>query len=135
MSLDSVRTGVELGKDLVEACAVLAAAWWFLRQSQVQQRIQFDVACDFKYCNTLGVLAEIRFEFDNKGFVEHRLYDLTLSVHGLTAVGDNTLPAGPLFERRLFPKATIVPPAYKYYFVRPGVHQVITHSVFLRDPG
>jgi hypothetical protein len=34
---------------------------------------------------------------------------------------------------RLLPRTTIVPPAYHYFFVRPGVRQIITYTLRISD--
>jgi hypothetical protein len=77
-------------------------------------------------------VAEIQFCFENKGFVEHRIYDLTVSVQALTSedeleTKENT---GELqFQRRILGRKKLVPPIGKYYFIRPGICQVVTHIV------
>ena len=67
-------------------------------------------------------LAEVVFVFENKGFVEHRLYDLSLSVHGLspTLLSDSTARTGRAFNVKLYPRQVIVLARYKWYFVRPA---------------
>jgi hypothetical protein len=78
------------------------------------------------------LIAELQFIFENQGFVEHRLWNLNVSVHALDA--EDTLTAhkktGEIeFSRRVLPKTQLVPRRYMYYFVRPGVRQVITHTI------
>ena len=74
---------------------------------------------------------ELHFIFENKGFVEHRLYDLNVAVHTLNRTGSLELrESGEVkFPVRLLSRTSIVPREYGYYFVRPGVRQVITHIV------
>jgi len=45
------------------------------------------------------------------------------------------LPFGRAFDIALLHRQIIVPPQYKWYFVRPGVRQAITHQVVLDAPG
>ena len=139
MALEDIKTVVEILKGAVEGLAIIGAGWWFLRQSLVQKRVSFDVSCTFVFSESGKIIAEVAFEFENKGFVEHRLYDLSLAVHCL---GKQVEPSAQskhlfsdLFSRTLMPKQEIVPPKYGYYFVRPGVRQAIRHLVLLDDPG
>jgi hypothetical protein len=111
---------------------VLAAGWWFLYTTQFKPRIQFDLSCRFLPLDPTQhtYLAEVSLIFENKGFVEHRMYDLELSIHGL-AEGTS----GQSFARPLFPRAKIVPARYEFYFVRPGIQQIIVHPVIIEAPG
>jgi hypothetical protein len=131
----SVKGTFEVVRSGLEALAILAGGWWFLYTTQFKPRIQFDVDCRCFLLdpNQQTYLAEVFFIFENKGFVEHRLYDLSLSVHGLSPV--LTPESDKPFSRKLFPRTMIVPARYKWYFVRPGVRQVITHELVIKDPG
>ncbi len=112
--------------------AGLAGAWWFLYTTQSKPRLQFDLGCRFIARSEKERLAELQFIVENKGFVEHRLYDLSVSVHGLVreaGPANDPGPSGTDFPIRLFPKTSIVAPQIGYYFVRPGVRQVITRVI------
>jgi hypothetical protein len=130
MSIDVEKT-IEVAKNMVEMAAVIAGGVWFIRQNQRKQRIQFDLECDFFHHASRPLIAEIRFVFENRGYVEHRLFDLTVSVQGLdenwSAEGHREKP----FTKSLVAKVGIVPRKYGYFFVRPGVRQVITHQLVL----
>ena len=133
MSLDAVKGVVEIARGILEAAALFGAGWWFVRQSMAKRRIQLDLECEQILSGAAGVVIEVRLLFENRGFVEHRLYDLSLSVHGPTAHME-AAASGLDFKRQLFPRTVIVPGSYGYYFVRPGVRQVITHAVTLNEP-
>jgi hypothetical protein len=96
--------------------------------SKYRQRVQFDLDCKAYVlpANPDVVVSEIQFVFENRGFVEHRLFHLTVSIHSLKSETDLGVQAGTgelQFGDRVLAKAEIVPPAYGYYFVRPGVRQ------------
>ena len=132
--LEPFRNWVQLASGIGSLFALAAAAFWFFRTSKAKQRIQFDLDCRiYPLANNLAQkVAEIQFCFENKGFVEHRIYNLTVSVHALDsdldlATKDKT---GELqFHRRILGKTQLVPPIGKYYFIRPGIRQVVTHIV------
>ena len=124
---------------LLSCFAIVAAGWWFLYTTQFKPRVQFDIECRFYPLDSLSqrYVAEVTFVFENKGFVEHRLYDLSLSLHGLRGKSSSSASAdsGRTFDVSLFPRQIIIPPKYSWYFVRPGVRQAITHQVILDSPG
>ena len=138
MCPSEIKEWTDIAAHVFSSCAILAAAWWFLYTTQFKPRVQFDVECRFfplQFSKTY--VAEVSFVFENKGFVEHRLYDLSVSIHGLRGdLSSSVLVQDKrLFDVRLLPKQVIVPPKYRWYFVRPGVRQVITHHAVLDDPG
>ena len=127
-----VKTITEIAGNVSATLAVLGAAGWFLYATQFKPRLQFDIDCHFVPLthSPERLLVEIQFIFENKGFVEHKLWNLNVSVHTL----DTTEPAKAKdttketkFPIRLLPKTQLVASHYGYYFVRPGVRQVITH--------
>lgn len=118
----------------VSVVALLAAGWWFLNTTKFKPRIQFDIDCKFVLLrvNPEWLVAEIQLIFENKGFVEHRIHDLNLSVHQLPSEEDleeREITHELLFKKAVFRKLSIVPPGYGFFFVRPGVRQVVTHTV------
>lgn len=137
MHMQSVKDGVEIFKTTLEAVGIVCAGWWFLYTTQFKPRIQFDIECRALPLDVDKAifLAEIALVFENKGFVEHRIHDLSLSVHGLSEDKSLDSAESAAFTKCLFPRQIIVPKQYQWYFVRPGVRQTITHAVLLHQPG
>lgn len=124
----------DIASSIASVLAVGAAAAWFLYTTQFKPRLQFDLNCSFvrMLTNPERLLVEIQFIFENKGFVEHRLWNLNVSVHALDGEGALTFKETTKevqFPKRLLPKTQLVPQHYGYYFVRPGVRQIITHII------
>ncbi|HEY1983877.1 MAG TPA: hypothetical protein VGG85_00625 [Terracidiphilus sp.] len=132
--VETIKSSLQIASSLGSILALGAAAFWFFRTSKAKQRIQFDVDCKvYPLAGNLNQkVAELQFCFENKGFVEHRIYNLTVSVHALDSeVNLQTKEAtGELeFQRRILPRKQLIPPFGEYYFIRPGIRQVITHIV------
>jgi hypothetical protein len=120
--------------DAASFLAITAAAWWFLATTRFKPRIQFELDCQFFEIEASpdNVVAELQFIFENKGFVEHRLYNLLVSVHALgesSGVSERAETRELLFKEQILQKVSIVPKKFGYYFVRPGARQVITHII------
>jgi len=133
-SLDPIKNWVQVASSVGSILALTGAAFWFFRTSKAKQRIQFDLDCRiYSLAGNPGQkVAEIQFCFENKGFVEHRIYDLTVSVHALSEERslDTKEKTGELqFHRRIMGRKQLPPPIGKYYFIRPGIRQVVTHIV------
>ncbi|MDJ0701540.1 MAG: hypothetical protein QNJ07_16970, partial [Woeseiaceae bacterium] len=118
--------------------AIGGAAFWFFYTAKMKPRVQFDVDC--RFMNVAGEphsrLAEIQLVFKNTGFVEHRLWNVTVSVHALgneAGLGEVSDRGEADFARRILPKTQLVPDKYRYFFVRPGVQQIITHIIGVPD--
>ena len=125
---------VDTTANVASIAAVIAAGGWFIYTSKFKQRLQFDLDCRFVPLaqNPRSLIAELQFIFENKGFVEHRLWNLTVSVHALDTESQLNVRSGNneiVFHTRILPEKQLVPQKYGYYFVRPGVRQVITHIV------
>jgi len=126
------KSWAQLASNLGSLAAVVAAAIWFFTTSKFRRRVQFDLDCKiYEVADVPKVkITEIQLCFENKGLVDHRIRELTVSIHAL-------LPERPLetkaetgelqFPRVLLDETNIVPLDYGYYFIRPGVRQVITH--------
>ena len=132
--LDSFKSWVQVTASLGSLLALCAAAFWFFRTSKSKQRIQFDLDCQIYALsnNPNEKVAEIHFCFENKGFVEHRIYNLTVSVHSLISEQELDVKneTGELqFKRRILARTSLLPRIGDFYFIRPGVRQVITHIV------
>jgi hypothetical protein len=128
------KSWAQIAGSLGTLAAFVAGAIWFVRTSKYRQRVQFDLDCKTYTLptNPEVVVCEIQFIFENKGFVEHRMFHLTVSIHSLKSETDLEVLAetGELqFADRVLAKTEIVPRSYGYYFVRPGVRQVITRVV------
>jgi hypothetical protein len=125
---------LETVKTLFEILSILAAGWWFLYTTQFKPRLQFDVELHTLSLrsNSNSKIVELVFIFENKGFVEHRIWKLNVSVHALAS--ETELKSKPninelVFTERLLPQTQLVPANYGYYFVRPGVRQAIIHII------
>ena len=133
MTFDNIAEYADVANNVAAVLALLGAGLWFLYTTQFKPRLQFDIECRFLrlHQNRERVVLELQLIFENKGFVEHRLWNLNVSVHALDSEGDlATKENGELqFSKRLLPKTQLVPEKVVYYFVRPGVRQVITHIV------
>ncbi|HET6207359.1 MAG TPA: hypothetical protein VFD98_11155 [Terracidiphilus sp.] len=132
--LDPIKNWVQVAASAGSILALGAAAFWFFRTSKAKQRIQFDLDCKiYPLAGTNGEkVAEIQFCFENKGFVEHRIYDLSVSIHALASEDEleTKEKTGELqFTRRILGRKQLIPPIGKYYFIRPGIRQVVTHIV------
>lgn len=130
-TIDSVDKYASIADHLVAVCAILAGGWWFWRQAVRTPRVSFDIACRFfdSKNDASSRLAQLEFLLDNTGFVEHRVYDLSFSIHGLEKISQKDETAEVIFDRQIFNRVIIVPPDYNYFFVRPGVKQSIVHIV------
>jgi hypothetical protein len=129
-----IKTWIGIVNDVVSILAILAAAWWFLTTTKFKPRIQFDLGCNFLELinNKDFLVAELQFIFENKGFIEHRLYNLNVSVHTLESeknIQNKVETKELIFKKQLLPMVSIVPKVYGFYFVRPGVKQIITHII------
>ncbi len=132
--LETIKTVGDITAYAVSALGIIAAGVWFVYTSQYKQRIQFDVECTpvFLPHNTTAKLIEVAFAFENKGFIEHHLWNLNLSVHSLddeTKLTSKSKTGEVEFNRQVLAKTQLVPKKYGYYFVRPGVSQIITHII------
>ena len=132
--LEPFKSWTQVVSSVGSILALAAAAFWFFRTSKAKQRIQFDLDCKIYPLseNPSQKVAEIQFCFENKGFVEHRIYNLTVSVHSLESEHQISTKeeTGELeFHRRILAKTQLVPPVGEYYFIRPGIRQVVTHIV------
>ncbi len=134
MDAEKIKLWIETISHLFSILAIGAAAWWFFRTTKSKPRIQFDIDCKFLSLtkNDNDLIAELQFIFENKGFIEHRLYNLTVSIHAVESEKHLKEKAGTrefLFLKTLLPNVSIVPKKYGFYFVRPGVRQIITHII------
>ena len=134
MNSEAIRTWAAVVSSAASSLAIAAAAWWFFMTTKFKPRIQFDLDCNFLplSSNRDQLIGELLFIFENKGFIEHRLYKLNVAVHTLESEKDLLEKDGTrelLFKKQLLPKVSIVPKRYGYYFVRPGAQQVITHII------
>jgi len=135
-----ISTILNDGSNFAAIIGVFAAGVWFIYTAKFKRRVQLDIDCKLIRIDQFpgNLIAEIQLKFQNKGFVEHRLYDVTVSIHGLENDEEFSEDANSKklhFPRRLLGKVSIIPQGYNYFFVRPAVEQIITHIVKLNDPG
>lgn len=128
------KSWAQFANSVGSLAAILAAATWFLATRKFRRRIQLDIDCKIYGLpgNPLKNVAEIQLCMENKGLVNHRIRELTVSVHSLKHESELDLKptTGELiFPKTLLPKTNIVPKDYQYFFVRPGIRQVITHII------
>ena len=128
VNTESIKTWTEIISKVASFAAIVAAAWWFFVTTKFKQRIQFDLGCSFHPLDTNAdsVVAELQFIFENKGFIEHRLYNLNISVHTLESereLQEKEKTKELLFKKQLLPKVSVVPKEIGFYFVRPGARQ------------
>jgi hypothetical protein len=134
MNTNNVEAWIDIIGTLITASAIVAGAAWFLITTRFKQRVQFDLECNF-IClkqNDEVLVAELLFVCENKGFIEHRLYNLTVSVHTLESeieLNHKAKTGELVFKRQILPLSTISPEFPSYYFTRPGVRQVIPHII------
>lgn len=120
-------------KELIAISGLIGAALWFLWTQKYKPRMEFDVDCEFFFPadNSHDIIAEIRFSFYNRGFVQHTIKKLELSVHGLkdnASVNVNPDNRNVIFSQAILKRQTVFPQGW-YYWVRPNVHQVITKII------
>jgi hypothetical protein len=114
--------------------AFIAAGVWFVTTNKFRRRIKLDV--DGKILplpsNNDKKILEIQICFENKGFVDHRIRKLTVSVHAPkseTGLITKETTRELKFEKPLLDETNLVPEHLNFYFVRPGVRQVVSHIV------
>ena len=133
MVSDGIKDIVEVSSNLASTTAIIAAGIWFIRTTQYKRRLQFDLDCRFvRINNDEFIIAELQFIVENKGFVEHRLYNLKASAHTFNSEVDlkeEEESKELIFDRIILDKVEIKSFRHRYFFVRPGVRQVITHII------
>ena len=128
------KSWAQIASNISSVGLILGGLIWFLGSRKYRRRIQFDLDCHVYELDNESdkMVAEVELIFENKGFIDHHIRDLTVSIHSLSPqapfeVNDKT---GELdFPDVLLKRTPIVPPKYEFYFIRPGVRQVITHIV------
>jgi hypothetical protein len=128
------KSWAQFASSVASIFAFVAAAAWFVTSNKFRRRIELDV-----YAKILSLpgnqetkVLEIQICVENKGFVDHKIRELTVSVHALDSETElKTKPVtGELeFEKTLLQATNLVPERLKFYFVRPGVKQVVSHIV------
>jgi hypothetical protein len=126
--------------NILQCAVILSGVSWFISTTQFQPRAAFDIACTFFRINQNRLVAEVQFIFENKGFVDIYVDDLTYSIHTVgreqppkTSSGDEIK-----FAIRLIPsdrsrdRLPVIPESLGYVYIRPGVRQCITRIVSLR---
>jgi hypothetical protein len=131
VTLEAAKAIFDIFDHAAAGMAIVAAAWWFWRTARNQQRIAFDIDCTFLDIGEPDVrIAQICFIFENRGFVEHKLWDLQFyldALHGPPERKPSTYEV--IFPQKVYSRVNIVPKRYGYFFVRPGVRQPVVHIV------
>ncbi|MCD4720219.1 MAG: hypothetical protein K8S13_10230 [Desulfobacula sp.] len=112
----------------VATLSIICAGIWFFITNKYKQRIQFDIESNFIRINDEESICEIQLIIENKGFLEYKIYDLALSVKGLPVCTNGDVKKDLDFTSSIFKTKRIVN-SPNYYFVRPGVKQIIVHNV------
>lgn len=131
-----IKPWTDVISGIATAAAISAAALWFLITTKFRPRLQFDLGCNFLPLkeNPSYVIAELQLIFENPGFVEYRFHNLNVSVHALESEDSFTKRDGTeelRFMKRLLPQTELVQKNYRYYFIRPGVRQIIPHIIVI----
>ena len=119
-----------------QIAAIVTGAWWFFFVRRWERRVQFYVDSKVIWVadNGRDALLVIDLVLENKGFVVHRIFNPTLSVHG-PDLEKSVLRQSDDFEAS-FP-VVILPKTHvleeRKLNVRPGVSQRITFSIPLTD--
>lgn len=129
-----IKTWADIISSVATTVAITAGALWFLITTKFRPRLQFDLGCNFVplKSNPDYLIAELQLIFENPGFIEYRFHNLNVSVHALEREDvftrkDTTDEL--VFKTRLLPETEIVRRLYRYYFIRPGARQIITHII------
>lgn len=120
-------------KEIISLLGLLSAAIWFYWTQKFKPRVEFYVDCEFfqPSSDSDNLIAEIRFVFNNRGFVQHIIKHLELSVHGLideSRIISNEKKQNVIFKDKIFDRNSVVPKGW-YFWVRPNVNQVITKVI------
>jgi hypothetical protein len=133
-SVDSYKSWVQIASNVGSLLAIIAAAAWFVSSNKFRRRIQLDV--DGKVFALPGnpdrKVLEIQICLENKGFIDHKIKKLTISVHALeseTKLEIKERTGELIFKYALLKETNIHPERRDFYFVRPGVRQVVSHIV------
>lgn len=125
MVSEGIKNVVEISSNIASTVAIIAAGIWFIRTTQYKRRLQFDLDCRFVRLNNNDefIIAELQFIVENKGFVEHRLYNLKVSIHTLNSEVDlkeKEESKELIFDRIILDKVEIKSFRYRYFFCQAG---------------
>ena len=128
----------DLSLKSIQAAVVVITALWayyrFRREAPLEYRVECDLDCDLMGQQNGSTVAMFTVSIHNRGNVEHRCSRLALRVRGIKTGSDMTVRED---KRLLFPvelfKADLVPPDFGYYFVRPGIKQLITFTAMIPE--
>jgi hypothetical protein len=121
--------------------ALGAAASWFYISAGASKRTQLDVQGRVCAKVTDGTLLEVTVLLENKGFVNHKVYDLSLTVRGAAqgqrffgyADKNNAQYPHKGFNQPILEKAPLISPdeEWEWMFVRPGTRQAVARLVLV----
>ena len=123
--------------EIITIAGFLSAGIWFYWTQKFKPRVEFDVDCRFFSLNEKSniLITEIRFIFSNKGFIQHTIKLLELSVHGLC--GENPINVklennNVIFTGDILKRQSAIPKGW-HFWVRPNVNQVITKIIKIEN--
>jgi hypothetical protein len=126
--------------NVLEGAVIISGLVWFFITAQANPRVAFDIDCAFFRPRANFLVVELRFVFENKGFVEHFIRNLECSVHTVDEQAPQIFADDEefAFRRRILPsveagrqRLDVLPRGFKYFYVRPGVRQTITRVAWL----
>ncbi len=132
---ENTKNLIEMFFNLAQLIVVLAGAIWayfrFRKENPLHPRIEFDIKCAFWGPQHNSYLTEFVLTADNKGNVDHQFNEIRLRVLGIKSGEPFSefakYPPMTCFNEKIIDEVNIIPPKYKYYFVRPGVCQTFNY--------
>jgi hypothetical protein len=116
----------------VAGLSFLAAALWFIITTKAKKRIQLDVDAVIFDATDNHYICEAHIIIENRGHVPHKIYDMALSLRGLRDDMEEpvieTKNGSINLGEKIGDTKSIT---NSYYFIRPGVKQVIKHNLLI----
>ena len=119
---------------------VAGAIWAFIRfkmEDPLHPRIEFAIDCKFFGPQAGSYLTVFTVSARNKGNVEHTFAGIRLRVRGIKDKEPLTeftkYPPMTNFPETIMKEVNIVPPEFKYFFVRPGIDQDFNYVTQIAD--
>jgi hypothetical protein len=132
---------IDAALKVAQILALGAAAWWFYISAGASKRTELDVHGTVCAKVPDGTLLEVTVLLENKGFVNHKVYDLSLTVRGAPegqrffgyADKNNAQYPHKGFNQPILEKAPLISSdaEWQWMFVRPGTRQTVTRLVLV----